>query len=210
MDTEEEGSPQLKRYAGFVFLALSSIILLYYIYKYLRKGKSSNEGLNFTKRGSKKLRKQKMTINLTSLYNKEKNSPENLYQLLDGLSERFDLFLIIIIKEKEEEDSIIDSLKMEIEDNIVYKHRILFCSSIDGLCSIVRSLDPFVHIEYENYVVVNLIRYINEFWFIKENFEKEKGEIENKIKNDSNNKNLSLIELSSKIKYFKDYNSTLS
>ena len=97
-----------------------------------------------------------------------------------------------------------------IEDNIVYKHRILFCTSKEGLCAMIRSLDPIIHIEYDNYVVINLIRYINEFWFINSQKEKELKEIHNKIEKDTNNAKLDIKDLMKKIKFFSSTENMLS
>ena len=207
MDSDDDFSSSLKKYTGISFLIVSTLIILYYSYKNLRQRDSNSKEKISKKKETKKTFKQKMTIHITSMYNNNINSIYPIYELLDKLSNKYDIFLIIMIKDKKEENSIFDNLKPILEDYIVYKHRVLFCSSIDGVCSIVRSIDPLVHIEDNNYVIVNLIRYINEFWFVSDDYNNEKQNILNKINQDSNNKKLSIDELFNKVKFFSDYNS---
>ena len=74
----------------------------------------------------------------------------------------------------------------------------------------IRSLDPIIHIEFDDYVIINLIRYINEFWFINSEIDKEIKEIHNKIENDTNNAKLDTKDLMNKIKFFKSTEEMLS
>ena len=66
----------------------------------------------------------------------------------------------------------------------------------------VRSIDPFVHIEYDDYVITNLIRYINEFWLVRADKEKEYKVIYDKVKNDGNNAKLNIDSLMQKVKMY--------
>ena len=119
-----------------------------------------------------------------------------MYQVLVSLSNNFELLLIIKAKQsKDNHKSLLDKFNVIIEDNIVYKHRILFCNTIEDLCSMIRSIDPIVHIEHSNYVITNLIRYVNEFWFINTNKDSEYKTIYDKVKNDSNNNKLNITDL---------------
>ena len=74
--------------------------------------------------------------------------------------------------------------------------------------AIIRSLDPFVHIEHNNNIVVQLIRYINEFWFVKE--KNEKREIVKKVEADKNNINQNTNELIEKIKFFSSFDDIIN
>ena len=75
------------------------------------------------------------------------------------------------------------------------------------MTAIIRSLDPFVHIENNNYIVVQLIRYINEFWFVKE--KNEKNEITKKVQGDSNNAKQNIKDLMDKIKFYNNFNQVI-
>ena len=75
------------------------------------------------------------------------------------------------------------------------------------MTAIIRSLDPFIHIENNNYIVVQLIRYINEFWFVKPN--NEKIEITKKIEADSNNSKQNIKDLVDKIKFFSSFDNLI-
>ena len=78
-----------------------------------------------------------------------------LYDLFDKLSDYYNLYLLIFIEDNINAEKIKDNLlkffEPIINDNIVYQHRILFCTSIEGMITIIRSLDPFIHIEINNY-----------------------------------------------------------
>ncbi len=74
---------------------------------------------------------------------------------------------------------------------------------MEGICAMIRSIDPFAHIEGKldyiiianSQVVVNLVRFINEFWFIN-----LKGEdIDSMVKIDNANS-----ELKNRIKIYSD------
>jgi hypothetical protein len=162
--------------------------------------------------------KQKMTISINGLlfFNSKITNDDlpKIYETLDSLSEKYNLFLIVKLENNDEiykiKDEILEKLETIIEDNIVYKHRILFCSTKDGLCAMIRSLDPIIHIEFDDYVIINLIRYINEFWFINSEIDKEIKVIHNKIENDTNNAKLDTKDLMNKIKFFKSTEEMLS
>ena len=136
---------------------------------------------------------------------------EYLYNLFDKLSDYYNLYLLIYIEDNTNaekiKEKILDYLEPIINDNIIYEHRIIFSTSIEGMSAIIRSLDPFVHIENNNYLVVQLIRYINEFWYVKDI--NEKNEIIKKIEADSNNAKQNIKELVSKIKFFSSFKDLL-
>ena len=134
-----------------------------------------------------------------------------LYNLFDKLSDFYNIYLLIFIEDNINADKIkekiLEYLEPIISDNILYDHRIIFCTSIEGMTAIIRSLDPFIHIENNNYIVVQLIRYINEFWFVKQN--NEKKEIVKKIEADSNNAKQNIKELVDKSKFFTSFKDLL-
>ena len=156
-----------------------------------------------------------MSINLSILMKDSKKSIlediKILYDLFDKLSDYYNLYLLILIEDNINAEKIKDNLlkffEPIINDNIVYEHRIIFCTSIEGMMAIIRSLDPFIHIENNNYIVIQLIRYINEFWFVKN--KNEKNEIQTKLENDSNNAKLNIKDLMDKIKFFTNMNQVI-
>ena len=75
------------------------------------------------------------------------------------------------------------------------------------MTAIIRSLDPFIHIENNSHIVVQLIRYINEFWFVKS--KNEKNEIQIKVESDSNNAKQNIKDLMDKIKFYSDFNQVI-
>lgn len=238
MDTENDFLSQIKQYSSYIFIAVINIYIIYWIYTNIitdnnntttttnttnqhvstnansippQSFPSTSHSPSLTKSSSKY--KPKMTFNANGLLFTDEHSIDEsaLYQVLDALSDNFELFLIIQVQpSKDNHKSLLDKFTTVIEDNIIYKHRILFCNTIEGLCSMIRSIDPIVHIDYSNYVVTNLIRYINEFWFINTNKDVEYQTIYDKVKNDSNNSKLNISELMTKVKCFKELNEVLN
>jgi len=218
-------------YKNVIALLFTSIICyftFFYLYKYLNgnnsNGNNNNNNNNIINNNNHNNRnlinilnenkiKQKMTININGLLFNEENENFNIdyiYDILDNLSDKYNIFLIIKINNLENQEKImnkiLNNLKLIYENNLVYKHRILFCTTLEGLEAIIRSIDPIVHIEYNEIVVINLIRYINEFWFVKNNCLKSKEFILEKIKNDHNNNNLNCNQLIEKVFFFDDFN----
>ena len=228
MDNEEEsffGSP--KSLIGLFFLGAISIYVIYWIYKNIIKDNpnsnqnsilnvhNQNRQIHGSSNQINKIIKQKMSINMSLLMKDTKKSIlediKILYDLFDKLSELYNLYLLVFIEDdinaEKIKEKLLKYLEPIINDNIVYQHRIIFCTSIEGMAAIIRSLDPFIHIENNNYIVVQLIRYINEFWFVKE--KNEKGEIQNKVEKDSNNAKQNIKDLLDKIKFFNNFNQVI-
>ena len=228
MDNEEEsffGSP--KSLIGLFFLGAISIYVIYWIYNNIIKDNpnsnqnsilnvhNQNRQIHGSSNQINKIMKQKMSINMSLLMKDTKKSIlediKILYDLFDKLSEFYNLYLLIFIEDdinaEKIKEKLLKYLEPIINDNIVYQHRIIFCTSIEGMAAIIRSLDPFIHIENNNYIVVQLIRYINEFWFVKE--KNEKGEIQNKVEKDSNNAKQNIKDLLDKIKFFNNFNQVI-
>ena len=228
MDNEEEsffGSP--KSLIGLFFLGAISIYVIYWIYNNIIKdNKNSNQNsiLNVHNQNRQihgssnqinKIMKQKMSINMSLLMKDNKKSIlediKILYDLFDKLNEFYNLYLLIFIEDdinaEKIKEKLLKYLKTIINDNIVYQHRIIFCTSIEGMAAIIISLNIFINIENNNYIVVQLIRYINEFWIIKE--KNEKGEIQNKVEKDSNNAKQNIKDLLDKIKFFNNFNQVI-
>jgi hypothetical protein len=220
MDNDDEslfGSP--KSILGFLFFGFITLYFIYWIYNNIFKD-DHNQNLNVNNRiinavpinANQKKVKQKLSINMTMLMKDSKSTTlfdiDYLYDIFDKLSDHYNLYLLILIEDtinaEKIKDNIIKYLEPIISDNIVYEHRIIFCTSIEGMSAIIRSLDPFIHIENNNYFVVNLIRYINEFWFVKA--QDEKGDIEKKIGADTNNANQNIGLLMDKVKFFSSFN----
>ena len=228
MDNEEEsffGSP--KSLIGLFFLGAISIYVIYWIYNNIIKDNpnsnqnsilnvhNQNRQIHGSSNQINKIIKQKMSINMSLLMKDTKKSIleeiKILYDLFDKLSEFYNLYLLVFIEDdinaEKIKEKLLKYLEPIINDNIVYQHRIIFCTSIEGMAAIIRSLDPFIHIENNNYIVVQLIRYINEFWFVKE--KNEKGEIQNKVEKDSNNAKQNIKDLLDKIKFFNNFNQVI-
>ena len=230
MDSENTFVETLKNYSSLIVFSLITIYFLYWIYENIIKDSNQNNNNNINNnliynnnlQNNQRLElrniKQKMTISINGLlfFNSKVTNDDlpKIYETLDSLSDKYNLFLIVKLENNDEiykiKDEILEKLETIIEDNIVYKHRILFCSTKDGLCAMIRSLDPIIHIEFDDYVIINLIRYINEFWFINSEIDKEIKVIHNKIENDTNNAKLDTKDLMNKIKFFKSTEEMLS
>ena len=224
MDNDESFFSSPKSIFGLCVTVCISLYFIYWLYTNIIKDNSNqetqrqnrqnnnqinNNRINVTNKTKvKKHIKQKLSINMTLLMtDKNKSILQDinyLYELFDKLSDYYNLYLIFhIIDEKNSDkikDSILNELKPLINDHILYEHRILFCTSIDGMIAIIRSLDPYIHIDNDNYIIVQLIRYINEFWFIEKS-NSDKNDISKSIKDDSNNAKLNVNELLDKIKF---------
>lgn len=228
MDNDDEtifSSP--KSLIGLFFLGTITIYVIYWIYNNIIKDNQANQNPNNilnifnanqninNNNKKKQIIKQKMSINMSLLMKDSKKSIlediKILYDLFDKLSDYYNLYLLFYIEDNINAEKIKDELLKYLEpiinDNIIYHHRIIFCTSIEGMTAIIRSLDPFVHIENNNYIVVQLIRYINEFWFVKN--KNEKDEILKKVEKDSNNAKQNISDLMSKIKFYSNFNQVI-
>ena len=217
-----ESNINFKNVLGLIFTSIICYYTFFYLYKYLISSNSNENTLNNNINNNRnniineKKIKQKMTININGLLFNEDNEVFNIdyiYNILDKLSDTYNIFLIIKIKNLENQEKImneiLNKLKLIYENNLVYKHRILFCSTLEGLEAIIRSIDPIIHIEYNDIIVINLIRYINEFWFIKKDKLKSKQFILEEIKKDHNNNKLNCNKLIEKVLFFDDFNMLL-
>ena len=224
MDNDESFFSSPKSIFGLCVSICISLYFIYWLYSNIIKDNSNQEiqrqnqqninrinhnRINIShKTPSKKHIKQKLSINMSLLMtDKNKSTLQDinyLYDLFDKLSDYYNLYLIFhIIDEKNSDkikDSILNELKPLISDHILYEHRILFCTSIEGMIAIIRSLDPYIHVDNDNYTIIQLIRYINEFWFIQKS-NNDKNDISKAVKDDSNNAKLNVNELLDKIKF---------
>ena len=214
-----ESNINFKNVLGLIFTSIICYYTFFYLYKYLISSNSNENNLNNNINNNlnniinEKKIKQKMTININGLLFNEENEVFNIdyiYNILDKLSDKYNIFLIIKINNLENQEKImneiLNKLKIIYENNLVYKHRILFCSTLEGLEAIIRSIDPIIHIEYNDIIVINLIRYINEFWVIKKDNLKSKQFILEEIKKDHNNNKLNCNKLIEKVLFFDDFN----
>ena len=220
-----ESNINFKNILGLIFTSIICYYTFFYLYKYLISGNSNentlnNNNINNNRNNINNINenkiKQKMTININGLLFNEENEIFNIdyiYNILDKLSDKYNIFLIIKINNLENQEKImneiLNKLKTIYENNLVYKHRILFCTTLEGLEAIIRSIDPIIHIEYNDIIVINLIRYINEFWFIKKDNLKSKQYILEEIKKDHNNNKLNCNKLIEKVLFFDDFNMLL-
>ena len=233
MDSDETFFSSPKSIFGTLIFIGISLYFIYWIYTNIIKDEQGNQNPNNNRnihfnignnnnnnaniRNSDKNRKikQKLSINMSLLMKDTKKSIlmdiNYLYDLFDKLSDYYNLYLLIYIEDninaEKIKENLINYLEPIINDNIVYHHRIIFCTSLEGMSAIIRSLDPFVHIESDKNLVVHLIRYINEFWFVKGI--NEKNEIQKKVESDSNNAKQNIKELMDKIKFFDNFNQVI-
>ena len=225
MDSDETFFSSPKSIISILFFGGVTLYIIYWIYINIIKDEQRNQNndrdnnanynirnLNNRNKTSDRNRiKQKLTINMNLLMKDIKKALlldiNYIYDLFDKLSDYYNLYLLIHIEDNINAENIkkniLEYLKPIISDNIVYEHRIIFCTSIEGMSAIIRSLDPFIHIENNNYIVVQLIRFINEFWFVKQN--NEKKEIVKKIEADTNNAKQNIKDLVDKIKFFSSF-----
>ena len=232
MDSDETFFSSPKTIFGFVILIGISVYFIYWIYINIIKDEQGNQNQNNIRNNNNNINninnqsnqksdknriiKQKLSINMSLLMKDTKKSTLEdipyLYNLFDKLSDYYNLYLLIYIEDninaEKIKENILEYLEPIISDNILYDHRIIFCTSIEGMTAIIRSLDPFIHIENNNYIVVQLIRYINEFWFVKQ--KSEKNEIIKKIKADSNNAKQNINDLVDKIKFFSSFDDLIN
>jgi hypothetical protein len=232
MDNDESFFSSPKSFLGLIVFGGISLYFIYWIYINIIKDDQNNQNdnrnnhnhniyrnnnNNINKSGNKSRKfKQKLSINMSILMKDTKKSIlmdiNYLYDLFDKLSDFYNLYLLVHIEDninaEKIKENILTYLEPIISDNILYDHRIIFCTSIEGMSAIIRSLDPFIHIENNNYLVVQLIRYINEFWFVKQN--NEKKEIVKKIEADTNNAKQNIKELVDKIKFFPSFNDLIN
>ena len=232
MDNDDSLFSSPKSVLGLIFFVGMSVYFIYWIYINIIKDESGNPNHNnrnmpnnylnnnLNNRNNQnnenyRIIKQKLSINMSLLM---KDSAKTIlmdinyiYELFDKLSEYYNLYLLIYIEDninaEKIKENVLEYLDPLISDNIIYEHRIVFCTSIEGMTAIIRSLDPFIHIENNNYIVVQLIRYINEFWFVKQNDEKK--EITKKIEADTNNAKQNIKELMDKIKFYSTFDELL-
>ena len=223
MDNDESFFSSPKSIMGCLFFGGITLYVIYWIYTNIIKDEQVNQNENNNRNNhnninnqnraldKNRLIKQKLSINMSLLMKDTKKTIlldiNYLYNLFDKLSDYYNLYLLVFIEDninaEKIKSNILDYLEPIINDNILYEHRIIFCTSIEGMSAIIRSLDPFIHIENNNYIVVQLIRYINEFWFIKE--KDEKKQIVKNIESDSNNAKQNINDLVDKIKFFSSF-----
>ena len=231
MDSDDSEWASPKSLIGLAFFGGISLYLIYWIYNNVIKDEKENPNpnrnipnnniqnnnrINQNTTNKRTIIKQKLSINMSLLMKDTKKTVlmdiNYLYALFDKLSDYYNLYLLIHIEDninaEKIKDNVIKYLAPLISDNILYEHRIIFCNTIEGMTAIIRSLDPFIHIENNNYIVVQLIRYINEFWFVKK--ENEKKEITSKIQSDTNNAKQNIKELIEKIKFFPNFNDLIN
>lgn len=123
---------------------LSTVILafltIYWLYRNLKPEEQNNSNqinLNNTINNNNQINplqnnlnnrpvktKRRLMLNASSLFFDEENNFDMsiVYQFLQPLSELFDLYLVVLIKENEEMDKILDKFSCLVEDKIIFKH----------------------------------------------------------------------------------------
>lgn len=110
---------------------------------------NDNSQSNLNSFAVKSQNKYKLTLNCIGTLFKDLNNFDlsEIYSYTSLLSKNYEIFLLLLVNENEDQELILNKFKPLIEDNIILKHRILFCSKLEGLCAMVRSINPIVHIE---------------------------------------------------------------
>jgi hypothetical protein len=149
----------------FCTITISFFTILYLFTKLKTNNNALTTNSNINNRSQNeptinKTLKYKLTINAVDTLFSDINNCDigEIYTYLSKLSKRYDIFLLIIINENEDQEKIIERFKPLIEDNIILKHRILFSSKQEGLCAMVRSINPFAHVESIYLLFINKVR----------------------------------------------------
>ena len=85
-----------------------------------------------------------------------------MMSVLKIMKGRYKFYLIVKAQKSEAEES----LKQIVEEEICPEHRIMYATSNEGVCAMVRQLDPSLHIECDLEVVKYLSRFIHRFHLI--------------------------------------------
>lgn len=117
---------------------------------------------------SNKIERKKIIYHVNREEIKNEYSLNKFIEIIKILSTslNFEIFLLIKIKEGEKEESFKEQLSFLISNEIVKNHRILFCSTYEGITSIIRSINPSIVIDFMEQSIINTVRFVNEMWII--------------------------------------------
>ena len=122
-----------------VFTSVSlAFITIFWLYKGLKNNNPNNNNINNQNLNSlnnstvtnlnnqipQKIVKRRLTINANDILIKDIDNIDlsQFYEDLDNLSKQFDLYLLILINENENQEKIIEKLSALVDDKIIYKH----------------------------------------------------------------------------------------
>jgi hypothetical protein len=120
----------------FITVTLA-FVTIYWLYRGLKSdgnlnqnnpnNQNLNNALNNTATNnynSTQIVKRRLTISANDILFKDINDIDisYVYQILDKLSSSFDLYLIILIDEKDDTENIIEKFSVLVEDKIIFKH----------------------------------------------------------------------------------------
>ena len=126
MDTENDLTSIIKQYSSFIVFALINVYVFYWIYNnFIKEQPQQNQSIpaqNIQRNNinnTKTAIKPKMTISINGLLFKDEKSIDEskFYQLLDTLSDKYELFLILKVDEHADTNALLEKFKTVIEDN---------------------------------------------------------------------------------------------
>lgn len=130
MNAEDDIASIIKKYAGIVVFISLTISFLYWLYQNIIKEASTasnnenNQSIQTSSASATVKRKNKMTISLQGIFPIFSTDFEKgvVYQILDQLSNEYDLFFIILITDNDDKEAILNKFSVLIEDIIIYQH----------------------------------------------------------------------------------------
>jgi hypothetical protein len=82
----------------------------------------ANTGINGAQISNNNKRRLSITANNILFNSFDKIDLANCYQLLDKLSQSYDLYVVILIEENDDQNKILEKLEDLFEDKIIYRH----------------------------------------------------------------------------------------
>lgn len=130
MNAEDDIASIIKKYAGIVvFISLTFSFLYWFYQNIINEGSTAsnngnNQSIQTSSSSATVKRKNKMTISLQRIFPIFSTDFEKgvVYQILDQLSNEYDLFFIILITDNDDKEAILNKFSVLIEDIIIYQH----------------------------------------------------------------------------------------
>jgi hypothetical protein len=118
-------TPIIKENKGLITLFVTmtlSFLTIYYLYNKLQAPRSTD--IAFEPAQQAKVAKKRLSINAKDILFNDLRTIDvsTFYTLLDRLSKTFDIYIIIMIDENEDQNTILDRLAELFRDDIVKKH----------------------------------------------------------------------------------------
>lgn len=144
MNAEDDLGSTVKKIVGAVIFILLTLLFVYWLYQNIIKETMSSSPINANQssiQASSSLqvkRKNKMTISLQGILpiSSTDFTKGKVYQLLDKLSNDYDLFFIVLINDNDDKEAIIKKFTVLIDDNIIFQHVSQFIIINREYCSV--------------------------------------------------------------------------